>query len=101
MTNQLKDKEHHAKGSKMVKKISFRHPDSRADEIGYTEFHEVLRIINRTEAMIKPEKTVSVFEFTSFAPRPPVKARSVNAKPENKCELHPYAKIPHINGECR
>ena len=101
MVNQPKDKEHHAKGAKMVKEITFRHPNRRADEIGYAEFHEVLRVINQTEAMLKPDKAVNVFEFTSFAPRPPAKARSATAKPEDKCELHPYAKIPHTNGECR
>ena len=52
------------------------------------------RVINQAEGMLKSDKAVNVFEFTSFAPRPPVKARSATAKPEDKCELHPYAKIP-------
>ena len=103
MANPLKDREHHSKGSKLVKEISFRYPNSKAGEIGYAEFHEVLRIINRTEAMIKPEKPVSVFEFTSFASRPPAKvvARSANAKAEDNCEIHPNAKVSHTNAECR
>jgi hypothetical protein len=102
MANQPKDREHHAKASKMVKEISFRHPNSRADEIGFAEFHEVLRVINRTEVMLKADTDkVNVFEFTTFAPRLPVKARSANAKPDEKCEVHPNAKIPHTNRECR
>jgi hypothetical protein len=30
-----------------------------------------------------------------------VKARSANAKPDDNCEIHPLAKVPHTNGECR
>ena len=85
----------------MVKEVSFRYPNARADEIGYSEFHEVLRVIVRADAMVKPEKMATVFEFSSTLPRPPIKARSANAKPEENCEIHPNAKVPHTNGECR
>ena len=35
------------------------------------------------------------------SPPDPLRARSATAKSEDKCEVHPYAKIPHTNGECR
>ena len=42
-----------------------------------------------------------MFSNLRVSPQTPVKARSATAKPEDKCEVHPYAKIPHTNGECR
>ena len=101
MLNVVKDKAHQATGAKMVKEVSFRYPNARADEIGFSEFHEVLRVIVRADAMVRPEKMATVFEFSATVPRAPLKERSANAKPGDNCEVHPNAKVSHTNGECR
>ena len=100
----MNDIKHQQMGSKVVKEISFRYPNAEAIDIGSTEFHEVIRVIIRAETLIKPEATVNVFEAAAqntIPLRPPFKTRSANAKPEEKCEIHPLAKIPHTNKECR
>ncbi len=63
-------------------------------------FTKNLRVINQIEAMLKPDKAVNV-RIYKLRPQTLVNARSATAKPEDKCEVHPYAKIPHTNGECR
>ena len=100
----VNDIKHQQMGSKVVKEISFRYPNAEAIDIGSTEFHEVIRVIIRAETLIKPEATVNVFEVAAQNTIPlrlPFKNRSANAKPDDNCEIHPMAKIPHTNKDCR
>ena len=109
MANVARARDHTEMCSSIVQDTALRYPNMLANELTITHLNSTLTANMRA----KPRgETASVFQAiaaptraglvapTKWTPKA-LKARSPDANPKAPCEIHPDAKVPHTNGECR
>ena len=111
MNNAARGRDHSEMCASIVQDISLRYPNMFAHELTINHLNSTLTANMRA----KPRgETANVFQtiaapaitrattsnVTKWAPRA-VRVRSPDANPKAPCEIHPDAKVPHTNGECR
>ena len=111
MNNASRGRDHTEMCASIVQDLSLRYTNMYAHELTINHLNTTLTANMRA----KPRgETANVFQTvatpalpraasftpTKWAPKP-VRLRSPDANPKAPCEIHPDAKVPHSNGECR
>jgi hypothetical protein len=109
IANVARAREHTEMCSSIVQDTALRYPNMLAHELTINHLNSTLTANMRARPRLE---TASVFQTaapaiarappaaTKWAPKV-LRVRSADANPKAPCEIHPDAKVPHSNGECR